>query len=159
VKVADLAAGIPRRKWEKLAVAEGAKGLRAYEFGFRRVIEKRNKLPGDDVWLMVRRTFDQTPDIKYYLSNAPADIEQLRMAVVGSERWRVESAIKEAKGQTGLDESEGRNWNHWHHHTALSMLAHAFLAFARAAADESSSPPVRAENQKALRPIKEGAAA
>jgi SRSO17 transposase len=159
VKVADLAAGIPRRQWQRLAVAEGTKGLRAYEFGFRRVVEKRNKLPGDDVWLMVRRTLDQIPEIKYYLSNAPAAVEPLRMAVVGSERWRVESAIKEAKGQTGLDESEGRNWNHWHHHTTLSMLAHTFLTCARTAADESSFPPVRPANQKAGRPLKKGAAA
>jgi SRSO17 transposase len=159
VKVADLVAGIPRRKWERLAVAEGTKGIRAYEFGFRRVVEKRNRLPGDDIWLMVRRSLDQAPETKYFLANAPSKAEQLRMAVVGSERWRVESTIKEAKGQTGLDESEGRNWNHWHHHTTLAMLAHAFLAFARSATEEVRFPPVGSANQKAHRPLKEGAAA
>jgi len=72
------------------------------------VVEKRTRIPGDDVWLMVRRSLGETPETKYYLSNAPAGVDRGRMAEVASERWRVENAIKETKGQTGLDESEGR---------------------------------------------------
>jgi len=159
VKVADVVAGIPRKQWRRLAVADGSKGLRVYEFAFGRVVEKRAKLPGDDVWLIARRTLSQEPEIKYYLSNAPAGIAPESMAEVGSERWRVESAIKEAKGQTGLDESEGRSWRHWHHHTTLSMLAHAFLACARVASGQSASPPVRSKDEEARRSGEKGTAA
>ena len=127
----EYVAGLGERDWQRLTVAEGAKGRRVFDFAFLRGVAKRGGLPGRDAWLMVRRSLDQTPEIKYYLSNAPADVDTERMAVVGSERWRVESAIKEAKSQTGLDESEGRNWKHWHHHTTLSMLAQAFLTCAR----------------------------
>ena len=134
--------------WRRIQVGEGTVGRRVYEFAFRRVVERRGHRPGREAWLMVRRSLDQEPEIKYFLSNAPATTDRERMAVVGSERWRVESCVKEAKGQTGLDESEGRNWNHWHHHTALSMLAHAFLTCARVRWAKTHFPPVGPENQE-----------
>jgi len=147
VAVAEWAKGLGPRAWHRYTVAEGTKGRRVFDFAFLRVVETR-RLPARDGWLMVRRSLDQTPEIKYYLSNAPADVDRHRMAVVGSERWRVESAIKEAKSQTGLDESEGRNWNHWHHHTTLSILAQVFLTCARITWAQTHSPPVGAANKK-----------
>jgi len=154
VRVDDLAASLRKKDWRRMTVAEGTQGRRVYDFAFRRVVEKREGLPGHDIWMMVRRSLDQEPQTKYFLSNAPAAVDRERMAVVGSERWRIESCIKEAKGQTGLDESEGRNWNHWHHHTTLSMLAHAFLTCARVTWAATHSPPVGATNAKARRPDK-----
>lgn len=131
VTVEKIASTLRKEDWRRLMVAEGTQGRRVYDFAFVRVVQKRKALPGRDGWMIVRRSLDQVPEVKYFLSNAPAHVPQDRVAVVASERWRVESCIKEAKGQTGLDESEGRNWNHWHHHTTLSMLAHAFLSCAR----------------------------
>ena len=151
VRVDVLAASLRKKDWRRMTVAEGTQGRRVYDFAFRRVVEKRKRLPGHDIWLIVRRSLDQEPETKYFLSNAPAGIDQERMAAVGSERWRVESCLKEAKGQTGLDESEGRNWNHWHHHTTLSMLAHAFLTCARVTWAGTHFPPVGATNAKAHR--------
>jgi SRSO17 transposase len=159
VPVAFLAARLSEKDWRRIAVATGTQGRRVFDFAFLRVVEKRRGLPGRDAWLMVRRSLDQTPEIKYYLSNAPAGVDRERMAVVGSERWRVEGAIKEAKGQTGLDESEGRNWKHWHHHTTLSMLAHALLCCARVSWSKTHSPPVGAKDSETRRPGAKGAAA
>ncbi|MGA2328545.1 MAG: IS701 family transposase, partial [Bryobacteraceae bacterium] len=31
------------------------------------------------------------------------------------------------KEELGLDHYEGRNWQGWHHHVTMVMLAHAFL--------------------------------
>jgi SRSO17 transposase len=159
VAVALLAAHLTEKDWRRIAVAGGTQGRRVFDFAFLRVVEKRRGLPGRDAWLLVRRSLDQRPEIKYYLSNAPADVDRERMAVVGSERWRVEGALKEAKGQTGLDESEGRNWKHWHHHTTLSMLAHAFLCCARVSWSRTHSPPLGAKDAEAGRPGAKGAAA
>jgi len=136
------------RDWQRIQVATGTQGPRIYEFAFLRVVEKREGLPAGDAWLMARRSLGQTPEVKYYLSNAPSDVERIRMAIVGSERWRVEGALKEAKGQTGLDQSEGRNWKHWHHHTTLCMLAHTFLTCARVSWTRKRFFPVGAANAK-----------
>lgn len=152
VPVAQLAARLPPKAWRRIAVATGTQGRRVFDFAFLRVVEKRGGLPGRDAWLMVRRSLDQTPETKYYISNAPAGVDLKRLAVVGSERWRVEETIKEAKSQTGLDQSEGRNWKHWHHHTTLAMLAHAFLGCARVAWAQTHSPPVGPKDSETRRP-------
>jgi len=157
--VKRLAANLRRNDWQRFMVADGTKGRRIFDFAFLRIVEKRKRLPGRDAWLMIRRSLDQTPEIKYFLSNAPADAEKERMMVVGSERWRVENCIKEAKGQTSLDESEGRNWNHWHHHTTLSMLAHAFLTCARVRWNAEHFPPLGTQNAETRRSRPKGAAA
>jgi SRSO17 transposase len=159
VPVAKLAGRLRGKDWRRITVAQGAQGRRVFDFAFLRVVQKRRGLPARDAWLMVRRSMDQTPETKYYLSNAPPDVDLQRMAAVGSERWRVDSAIKEAKGQTGLDQSEGRNWKHWHHHTTLSMLAHAFLTCARVCWARTYSPPLGTQNAETSRPGKKGAAA
>ena len=137
--------------WHKIRVAVGTQGPRLYEFAFLRAKPKRDGEEAADRWIMVRRSLDQQPEIKYYISNAPADAAEESLAIIGSERWRVEGAIKEAKGQTGLDESEGRSWRHWHHHTALSMLAHTFLTCARLRSSGTRFPPLGKANAKAPR--------
>ena len=55
---------------------------------------------------------------------------------VCQERWAVEECFAEAKGEVGLDHYEVRRWDAWHRHVTLCLLAHAFLAVARRAADE-----------------------
>lgn len=157
--VAKLAKHFGPKVWQRIQVATGTQGPRLYEFAFLPIVEKRKGLPARDGWLMVRRSLGQNPEIKYYISNAPTGVNLEEMAVVGSERWRVEGAIKEAKGQTGLDESEGRNWKHWHHHTTLSILAHAFLTCARVSWARKRFPPVGTPHEKGARPGAPGEAA
>src|SRR5262249_49352500 len=53
------------------------------------------------------------------------------LAAVRGTRWTVEEDIQSGKGECGLDEYETRGWVGWHHHTALSMLALAFLVLQR----------------------------
>ena len=65
--------------------------------------------------------------MKYHRSNAPAEIPLAKVAAVRASRWTIEEDIKAGKGQCGLDEYETRGWVGWHHHTALAILALAFL--------------------------------
>jgi SRSO17 transposase len=58
---------------------------------------------------------------------------------VASARWSIETTIEEGKGEAGLDEYEVRYWHSWHRHITLSMMAHAWLASTRQAADEKKS--------------------
>lgn len=112
--------------WRALTVAAGEQGPRTYEFAGRRVWESREGLPGRACWLVLRRNLDGT-EPKAYLSNAPATTPLAELAAVGAQRWPIETAFQQAKGEAGLDEYEVRSWIGWHHHVALVLLATAFL--------------------------------
>lgn len=139
--VKDVVASWPAGRWQRLTVAEGEKGLITYDWACQRVIESRDRLPGPDAWLLVRRSVSNPTEFAYYLSNAPADTPLLRLAQVAATRYTVEQCIEEAKGETGLDEYEVRYWHSWHRHITLSMMAHAWLASVRYKATEKKGGP------------------
>jgi SRSO17 transposase len=124
VTVAEAATTVPT--WETLTVAEGAQGPRQYQFFRQRVWECREGVPGPERWLLLRRTLDGS-ERKYALSNAPVETPLLTLAQVEAFRWPVETGFQQYKGETGLDEYEVRSWRGWQHHTALALVAGAFL--------------------------------
>ena len=101
------------------------------EFVFLRVVSVRGDLPGHACWLVLRRSLDQTPTFKYWLSNAPADIPTMDLVRISAMRWPVETSIEESKGEVGMDEYQTRSWGGWHHHMTMSLLAHFFLVHLR----------------------------
>jgi len=107
-------------------VAEGAQGPRTDQFAAQRVWESRDGVPGRACWVVMRRNLDGS-ELKWYLSNAPADTPLATLGGVGAMRWPIETAFQMAKGETGLDEYEVRGWVGWHHHITLALLAGAFL--------------------------------
>ncbi len=127
VRVDILAAQLPAAQWQRYQIKEGAKGPMVAEFTFMRVVPVRNELPGPEHWLVLRRSLGETPELKTYLCNAPVTTLNRKLVWASGMRWPVESAIKESKGEVGLDQYEVRGWVGWHHHTALSLLAHHFL--------------------------------
>ncbi len=70
---------------------------------------------------------DEEPEVKIYLSNAPADLPLGELVRVSGMRWPIESCFAEGKGDVGLDHYEVRSWRGWHHHMTLVILAHHFL--------------------------------
>jgi SRSO17 transposase len=125
--------------WQPLTVAEGAQGPRTYQFVGRRVWESRQGLPGRGCWLVLRRNPDGTAP-KAYLSNAPADAALAQLAEVGAQRWAIETAFQQAKGEAGLDEYEVRGWAGWQHHVTVVLLAAAFLLTLQQAWGEKAGP-------------------
>jgi SRSO17 transposase len=121
----------PETRWQRLTVADGAKGPRTYDWACQRVVESRDRLPGPDAWLLARRSLTDATDIAYYLSNASVETPLLTLAQVAATRYTVEQCLEEAKGETGLDEYEVRYWHSWYRHVTLSMMAHAWLASIR----------------------------
>jgi SRSO17 transposase len=67
------------------------------------------------------------PDLKYYLSNAPADTPLAELIRSCGMRWPIECCFAEGKGELGMDQYELRFWRGWHHHMTLVILAHHFL--------------------------------
>jgi SRSO17 transposase len=130
--VAEIVALWAESQWQRLVVAEGAKGPRRYDWACQRVLETREGCFGPPAWLLARRSVSDGQEIAYYLAHAPIDTPLLMLAQVASTRYTVEQCIEEAKGETGLDEYQVRYWHSWFRHITLSMMAHAWLAFVRA---------------------------
>lgn len=131
----EVVANWPAEVWQRLTVSAGEKGPIQYDWAAQRVVESRHGLPGNDVWLLARRSLSQPGEVAYYLSNSPADTPLLTLAQVASRRYSIEQCFEEAKGEVGLDHYEVRYWPSWYRHITLSMLALAFLAWVRQQAE------------------------
>jgi SRSO17 transposase len=127
LRVDAIAAQVAPQEWQLYQIKEGAKGPMVAEFAFLRVVVVREEMPGAETWLVLRRGLDQRGELKTYLSNAPATTARTTLVVKSGMRWPVEAGIEESKGECGLDHYEVRGWVGWHHHTALTFLAHHFL--------------------------------
>ena len=127
VRVDQVAERLPKKAWSAYLVKEGSKGPIVCDFAFLRVTVVRDKLPGDTVWLVIRRNLENPNQIKFYLSNAPADIDQAELVRISGMRWPIETAFEQGKEEIGLDHYETRSWLGWHHHMTLSFLSHNFL--------------------------------
>lgn len=96
------------------------------DFAALRVINLRGGLPGDKVWLALRRNIS-TGEVKFYLSNAPVDTEVTTLVRIGGMRWPIETCFEDGKQSLGMGAYEVRSWIRWHHHMSLCILAHHFL--------------------------------
>jgi len=139
--VSSVVATLPSHAWQRLAVGQGEKGPRSYDWAMVRIVEKRGAVPGPDSWLLARRSISNPAELAYYLSNAPADTPLQTLAEVAGARWSIETTIEEGKGETGLDEYEVRYWHSWYRHITLSMMAHAWLAAMRQPVGEKPARP------------------
>jgi SRSO17 transposase len=130
-QVDQLAAAVPPDGWHPCLLTEGSKGPLVAEFAIQRGVAVRAGLPGPDVWVVWRRGLGEHPELKVYLSNAPAHTPVAALVRVAGMRWPIETAFEESKGGLGLDHYEVRTWLGWHHHMTLCLLAHHFLVRAR----------------------------
>ena len=87
----------------------------------------RDGLPGPRVWVIFRRQVHPTPEVKFYLSNAPATCSRAELVRICGLRWPVETTLEEGKDELGMDQYETRNWVSWHHQMAHAFMAHLFL--------------------------------
>lgn len=148
-RVDELVRRIPKAGWSRYTIKEGSKGPIICDFAFLRVTVVRKGLPGDQVWLVIRRNVDNPKEIKFYLSNAPAETDTTELVRVSGMRWPIEIAFKENKDEIGLDQYETRSWLGWHHHMTLSFLAHHFLVRVRVRLKERS-PALTVEQVRLL---------
>jgi SRSO17 transposase len=117
--------------WQRLTVSEGSQGPRTDDWAYQRVIESRDGWPGEELWLLARRSVSDPTDLAYFLSNAPLETTLARLAQVAAVRPTIEQCLETGKGETGLDQYEVRYWHSWHRHITLAMMAQAWLAAVR----------------------------
>jgi SRSO17 transposase len=129
--LAAVVAGLDRRAWRTLQVRQGAKGPLAFEFACVRVGAVRHRKPGPPVWLLVRRSLEPAPEVKYYVSNADASTPLGVLAGVACTRHAVEDSFEDCKSYLGMARYETRSYVGWHHHMSLVAVAHRFLILTR----------------------------
>jgi SRSO17 transposase len=137
-RVDALAQRLPKRAWTRTTIKEGSKGPLVCDVVMVRVTEARDGLPGPRLWLVIRRNVADPTDVRYYLSNAPAETPAAELARLLGMRWPVELTFEQGKQEVGLDAYEVRSWQGWHHHMLLVMLAHHFLVWVRLAWQEQA---------------------
>lgn len=126
-RVDNLAQQLPAKAWVRAKIKEGTKGPLVCDFACVRGIEVRDGLPGPERWLIIRRNSANPTEIKYYFSNAPAEIDPLELVRISGMRWPVEIIFRAGKVEVGFDHYELRSWLGWHHHMFFAFLAHLFL--------------------------------
>jgi SRSO17 transposase len=129
--VAAVASGLGRAAWQVLQVRPGSKGPLAFEFACVRVWAVRHGAAGPPVWLLVRRSLEPVPEVKYYISNADATTPLGVLAGVACTRHEIEDYFEDAKSYLGMAQYETRSYVGWHHHMSLVAMAHVFITLNR----------------------------
>ena len=118
----------PATAWQSVTLRDGTNGPLRVEILHRRVWlwdgEEAQARPWP--WI-VRREIDDPTEIKYSLSNAPADTPAPRLAFMQGQRYWIERALQQGKQDVGLGDDQVRGWRGWYHHMTLVMMAMLFL--------------------------------
>jgi SRSO17 transposase len=125
--VAAVVSALPPERWRTLQIRQGAKGPLCFEFAAVRVWAVRHGAAGLPIWLLVRRSLEATPEIKYYVSNGDTATPLGVLAQVACTRHEVEEYFQDAKSYLGMAQYETRSWIGWHHHMSLVAMAHLFI--------------------------------
>jgi SRSO17 transposase len=90
--------------------------------------KNENDLPGEQLHLIVARHVLQAGDVKYFISNAPANTPIETLLLVAFTRHKVERCFQDQKSELGLAHYEGRTYKGLIRHLILSCVSYLFLA-------------------------------
>ena len=147
----QIARELPPQAWRKITWRDGTRG--PMQGRFARVpiwashgyTQRQHGGERAREWLFVEWPPDKDAPTDYWLAHlggATRTPTLKHLVGLARERWRVEQDYRELKDELGLDHFEGRSWTGWHHHVALTCLAHLFLQ------GERTRPSTRATQKK-----------
>ena len=117
--------------WQFITLCEDSKGPTIADVKYTRCIrcdtltnKNQYMVPIEEVWLYIRRYADG--EIKYFFSNAPADIPVEQLHRASTMRWSIEQCFQECKSYLGMSHYESRTYKGWHRHMLMVMAAHLF---------------------------------
>jgi len=110
-------------RWRQIRIRKSTSGFLEIKFTAIRVwrVDKDSHKPLP-VWLLIRKELDDS-EIKYSFSNAHSLCTWGKLAKMQSERYWIERSFQDAIAIAGMADYQVRNWNAWHHHMALVLLA------------------------------------
>src|SRR4051812_30597827 len=129
--VAEVVSSLGDEAWQALCVGQGSKGPLVSEFAAVRAWAVRHGHAGRPIWVLVRRSLEETPELKYYVSNSESSTPLGVLARVACTRHEVEEYFEDAKSYLGMSQYETRSWVGWHHHMSLVGMAHLFITLTR----------------------------
>jgi hypothetical protein len=132
-RVRTVAKSLPKEAWFEASAGKGSKGERLYQWACVPLPDPEEAETSR--WLLMRRSIEDPTEYAYYLVYGPKETSVQELIWIVGKRWQIEDSFEAAKGEVGLDEYEVRKWDGWHRHTALSLLAHAYLAVVRSVAE------------------------
>jgi SRSO17 transposase len=117
-----------QRPWQELALARLTLDNQEWEVRAGQVyLVRRGELSERTYWLIVARNVT-TGEVKYFLSNAPADTPVEKLLRVAFTRWNVEHTFRVAKSEIGFGHFEGRSYVALMRHLILSLVVMGFVA-------------------------------
>jgi hypothetical protein len=104
VTVEELARQWPSGAWQRFRLLEGHKGPLVADFLVLRAVLPRDRLPGPEVWVVIRRKVSgaaEEPEWKFYLSNAPLETPLSTFVRVSGMRLPDRDLFGRVQGRTG----------------------------------------------------------
>ena len=128
------------QEWLRYRVKDGEKGPMVWEVKHVQItVQVEKGLPGMRLHLVVARNVLDPTEIKFFLSNAPAETSVQTMLLVAFSRWRVERCFEDQKQEVGLDQWEGRHWLGLKRHLILTSVSYLFMVRVREKLREKKS--------------------
>jgi len=131
-KIEPLAERLPEDGWWQVHPVRDISERRPWEWACLELTAASEK--GMNRWLLARRSSDDPDDLDFYQAYGSEDTPVEELVRICQDRWAIESAFKEAKGEVGMDHYEVRRWEAWYRYITLCLLVHAFLVVTRLAA-------------------------
>ena len=120
--------------WQTYHVKDSDKGPMVWEA--KRVtmtFKDEEDLPGLSLELVAARDVRDREKVKYFVSNAAAEIATDPLLLVGLSRWHVERCFEDGKSELGFDHWEGRSYLGLKRHQTVSAVSFLLLAETRRA--------------------------
>jgi SRSO17 transposase len=117
-----------QRDWHSVSLARLTLDNQVWEVRAGQVyLVRRGELLTRTYWLIVARNL-ATGEVKYFISNAPADTPVEKLLRVAFTRWNVEHTFRVAKSEIGFGHFEGRSYVALMRHMILCLLVMGFVA-------------------------------
>lgn len=109
--------------WKIIKIRESTEGFLIVKFTVVKVWRIDNQISRPlPVWLLIRKELDDS-EVKYSFCNAIGIQSWDRLAKMQSNRYWIERSFQDAIALAGMADYQVRNWNAWHHHMSLVLLA------------------------------------
>jgi SRSO17 transposase len=117
-----------RREWCAVSLARMTLDSQTWEIRAGQVyLARHGELSSRTYWMIVARNM-VTGEVKYFISNAPADTPIEKLLRVAFTRWNVEHTFRLAKSEIGFSHFEGRSYVALMRHMILCLVVMGFVA-------------------------------